>query len=75
LGQRFLSAGKAGNTNEAAGLDGLDCLARELGLNSTPSGKGFIYLRSRLEKSCDLDGLDKASSITSFNESDLKDRE
>ena len=31
--------GKAENTNEAAGLDGLDCLASKLGLNSTPSGK------------------------------------
>ena len=31
--------GKAGNTNEAAALDGLDCLASKLGLNSPPSGK------------------------------------
>jgi len=31
--------GKAGNTNKAAGLDGLDYLASELGLNSMPSGE------------------------------------
>ena len=38
--------GIAGNTNKAAGLDGLDCdyLASEQCLNSTPSGKDFIYL-------------------------------
>ena len=75
LGQRFLSVVNAGNTKGAIGLDGLVCLARLLDLNSTPSGRIFIHLRSRLERSCDLDGLVGASNMTSFNERDLSDNE
>ena len=75
MGQRFSSAGKSENTIEAAGLDGLDCLASELGLNSTPFGMDSIYLKSRLQRSRDLDGLDNANSITSFKDSDLRGRE
>ena len=51
LGHNFVSEGKAGNTNGAIDLEGLDCFANSEGLNCIPSGRSFRYLKSRLDRS------------------------
>ena len=48
---------KAGKKNSATGLDCLDCFANLVGWNKTPSERYFLNLRSRWERSADLDGL------------------
>ena len=64
---------KAGK-NSATGLDCLDCFANLVGWNETPSGRYFLNLRSRWERSADLDGLVSARSITVLCVRSVSDR-
>ena len=41
FGHNFVSEGKAGNTNDANDLEGLDCFTNSEGLNCIPSGRSF----------------------------------
>ena len=55
---------KAGKKNSATGLDCPDCFANLVGWKEAPSVRYFLNLRSRWERSADLDGLVSARSIT-----------
>ena len=53
----------------------MDCLARELGLNFTLSGKNFIYISDQGWRGHEILMVLKCNSITRFRESNLRDRE
>ena len=50
--------------NSATGFNRLDCFANLVGWNETPLGRYFLNLRSRWERSVELDGVVSSRSIT-----------
>ena len=71
-GHSSLFPGKTGKKNSVSGFDCLDCLANFVGIKVTPSGLNFLWSRSRLARSADLEGCVKA--ITVLQVSSLIDR-
>ena len=52
----------------------LDCLASPVGVNSTPSALKDLVLRSSIDRSADLDGRVRASSMAAFQVQTFCDR-
>ena len=65
-GHRLLFSGKEEKKNSAITLPCLDCLASIPGRNETLSGLHLLHLMSSWDRSADLDGRVRASSITVF---------
>ena len=52
----------------------LDCLASPVGVNSTPSALKDLVLRSSIDRSADLDGRVRTSSMAAFQVKSFCDR-
>ena len=65
---------REGKKNSAIGFDCRDCLANLVGWKDTPSGRYLLNLRSRCDRSADLDGLVNARSITVLRVRSVSDR-
>ena len=65
-GHKFRSSGKQGKKKFAIGFPCLDCFASVRGANNAPSGLNSRPVRSRFDKSVDLEGRVKAKSIVTL---------
>ena len=71
-GHNFVSSGNLAKKNSYTALPGLDCFARAVGKNTAPSGVFLKPIRFSFDKSADLDGRVRASSMTVCKDSPLR---